>query len=207
VFDKLPRMRGGRWIAVGRLDFNSCGLLLFTNDGALADRLMHPRSGIDREYAVRIIGELSIEARARLLEGVDLEDGPARFGRLVDGGGEGTNRWYRVTIAEGRNREVRRMFEAVGLMVSRLMRVRYGPLQMPPRLKRGMTLELSPEDVKQLLRQLPAAAAPGAGAEAAGNAVAKLALADNALAAASSRPQRGRAENRPAATGRKRPAR
>lgn len=207
VFDKLPRMRGGRWIAVGRLDFNSCGLLLFTNDGALADRLMHPRSGIDREYAVRIIGELSIEARARLLEGVDLEDGPARFGRLVDVGGEGTNHWYRVTIAEGRNREVRRMFEAVGLMVSRLMRVRYGPLQMPPRLKRGMTLELSPEDVKQLLRQLPAAAAPGAGAEAAGNAVAKSALADNALAAASSRPQRGRAENRPAATGRKRPAR
>lgn len=157
VFDKLPRMRGGRWIAVGRLDFNSCGLLLFTNDGALADRLMHPRSGIEREYAVRIVGELTIEARARLLEGVALEDGLARFSRLVEGGGEGTNRWYRVTISEGRNREVRRMFEAVGLTVSRLMRVRYGPVQMPPRLKRGMTLELSPEEVKKLIRQLPAA--------------------------------------------------
>ena len=155
VFDRLPRMRGGRWIAVGRLDFNSCGLLLFTNDGSLADRLMHPRSNIEREYAVRIIGELSLEARQRLLEGVPLEDGVAHFGRLVDGGGEGTNRWYRVTLNEGRNREVRRMFEAVGLTVSRLMRVRYGPVQMPPRLKRGMTLELSPEDVRALLKYLP----------------------------------------------------
>ncbi|MBV2235735.1 MAG: pseudouridine synthase [Sterolibacterium sp.] len=155
VFDKLPRMRGGRWIAVGRLDFNSCGLLLFTNDGALAERLMHPRSNIEREYAVRIIGELSTEARARLLEGVELEDGPARFGRLLDGGGEGTNRWYRVILSEGRNREVRRMFEAVGLTVSRLMRVRYGPVHMPPRLKRGMTQELSPEDVRILLKSLP----------------------------------------------------
>ena len=155
VFDKLPRMRGGRWIAVGRLDFNSCGLLLFTNDGALADRLMHPRSGIEREYAVRIIGELSEEARQRLLEGVPLDDGTAQFGRLVAGGGEGTNRWYRVTISEGRNREVRRMFEAVGLTVSRLMRVRYGPLQMPPRLKRGMALELTPEDLRQFLKRLP----------------------------------------------------
>jgi 23S rRNA pseudouridine2605 synthase len=157
VFDRLPRMRGGRWIAVGRLDFNSCGLLLFTNDGALADRLMHPRSNIEREYAVRIIGELSLEARQRLLEGVPLEDGMAQFGRLVDGGGEGTNRWYRVTLNEGRNREVRRMFEAIGLTVSRLMRVRYGPIQMPPRLKRGMAMELSPDEVKTLLRHLPEA--------------------------------------------------
>lgn len=157
VFDKLPRMRGGRWIAVGRLDFNSCGLLLFTNDGGLAERLMHPRSGIEREYAVRVVGELSDQARAQLLEGVLLEDGPARFSRLLDVGGEGSNRWYRVTIAEGRNREVRRMFESVGLMVSRLMRVRYGPVHMPPRLKRGMTIELTPGDVKDLLRQLPAA--------------------------------------------------
>lgn len=157
VFDSLPRMRGGRWIAVGRLDFNSCGLLLFTNDGALADRLMHPRSNIEREYAVRVIGELSLEARQRLLEGVPLEDGNAHFGRLVDGGGEGTNRWYRVTLNEGRNREVRRMFEAVGMTVSRLMRVRYGPIQMPPRLKRGMTMELSPEDVRAMLKYLPEA--------------------------------------------------
>ncbi len=158
VFEKLPKMRGGRWIAVGRLDFNSCGLLLFTNDGALADRLMHPRSDIEREYAVRVVGEVSIDAKHRLTEGVELEDGMAHFGRLVDGGGEGTNRWYRVTISEGRNREVRRMFEAVGITVSRLMRVRYGPVQMPSRLKRGMTLELFPEDVKALLKLLPAAA-------------------------------------------------
>lgn len=158
VFDKLPRMRGGRWIAVGRLDFNSCGLLLFTNDGNLADQLMHPRSDIEREYAVRIIGELSLEARQKLLEGVELEDGLARFGRLVDGGGEGSNRWYRVTLAEGRNREVRRMFEAVGLTVSRLMRVRYGSVKMPPRLKRGMSMELSPQDVAALLKSLSPAA-------------------------------------------------
>ena len=155
VFDKLPKMRGGRWIAVGRLDFNSCGLLLFTNDGTLADRLMHPRSDIEREYAVRVVGEVSIEAKRKLTEGIELEDGMAQFGRLVDGGGEGTNRWYRVTISEGRNREVRRMFEAVGITVSRLMRVRYGPVHMPPRLKRGMALELSPDDVKLLLKRLP----------------------------------------------------
>ncbi|MBI3523582.1 MAG: pseudouridine synthase [Betaproteobacteria bacterium] len=158
VFDKLPKMRGGRWIAVGRLDFNSCGLLLFTNDGVLAERMMHPRSDIEREYAVRVVGELSITARQQLTAGIELEDGPARFGRLLDGGGEGANRWYRVTISEGRNREVRRMFEAVGVTVSRLMRVRYGPVQMPPRLKRGMVLELEAADVAALLKQLPAAA-------------------------------------------------
>jgi len=152
VFEKLPKMRGGRWIAVGRLDFNSCGLLLFTNDGAVADRLMHPRSEIEREYAVRVVGELSLDNKQRLTEGVPLEDGMANFGRLVDGGGEGTNRWYRVTISEGRNREVRRMFEAVGVTVSRLMRVRYGPVSMPPRLKRGMVLELEPGDVASLLK-------------------------------------------------------
>ena len=155
VFDQLPRMRGGRWIAVGRLDFNSCGLLLFTNDGALADRMMHPRSDIEREYAVRVVGELSMAARQQLTAGIELEDGLARFGRLVDGGGEGTNRWYRVTISEGRNREVRRMFESVGVTVSRLMRVRYGPVQMPPRLKRGMVLELEPSEVAALLKQIP----------------------------------------------------
>ena len=157
VFDKLPRMRGGRWIAIGRLDFNSCGLLLFTNDGTLADRMMHPRSEIEREYAVRVVGELSEQARQSLTAGIELEDGLARLGRLIDGGGEGTNRWYRVTISEGRNREVRRMFEAVGVTVSRLMRVRYGPVQMPPRLKRGMVLELEPSEVAALLKQIPAA--------------------------------------------------
>ena len=156
VFGKLPRIGGGRWIAVGRLDFNSCGLLLFTSDGALADRLMHPRSGIEREYAVRVVGELPLAAKERLVNGIELEDGVAHFGRLVEGGGEGTNRWYRVTLTEGRNREVRRMFEAVGITVSRLMRVRYGPVHLPPRLKRGMVLELSPEEVSALIKQLPA---------------------------------------------------
>jgi len=156
VFVKLPRIGGGRWIAIGRLDFNSCGLLMFTSDGTLADRLMHPRSEIEREYAVRVVGELSLEAKESLLDGLELEDGLARFVRLVDGGGEGTNRWYRVTLSEGRNREVRRMFEAVGVTVSRLMRVRYGPVQLPPRLKRGMVLELPPEDVAALIKQLPA---------------------------------------------------
>lgn len=156
VFDKLPKIRGGRWIAVGRLDFNSCGLLLFTNDGALAERLMHPRSEVEREYAVRVVGELTLENKHQLTEGVELEDGLAHFGRLVDGGGEGTNRWYRVTISEGRNREVRRMFEAVGVTVSRLMRVRYGPVSMPPRLKRGMVLELEPSEVTVLLKRIPA---------------------------------------------------
>lgn len=155
VFAKLPRIGGGRWIAVGRLDFNSCGLLIFTSDGSLADRMMHPRSEIEREYAVRVVGELSLEAKERLLEGIELDDGAAHFIRLADGGGEGTNRWYRVTLTEGRNREVRRMFEAVGVTVSRLMRVRYGPVQLSPRLKRGMVQELSPEDVAALLKQLP----------------------------------------------------
>lgn len=160
VFAKLPRIGGGRWIAIGRLDFNSCGLLMFTSDGALADRLMHPRSEIEREYAVRVVGELSLEAKEKLLEGIELDDGVAHFIRLADGGGEGTNRWYRVTLTEGRNREVRRMFEAVGVTVSRLMRVRYGPVQLPPRLKRGMVQELSPEDVAALLKHLPAVKKP-----------------------------------------------
>jgi len=157
VFSKLPRIGGGRWIAIGRLDFNSCGLLLFTNDGTLADRMMHPSAGIEREYAVRVVGELTPAMIKQLTEGIELEDGLARFGRMVDGGGEGTNRWYRVTLAEGRNREIRRMFEALGVTVSRLMRVRYGPLQLPPRLKRGMALELSPEEVAALMKQLPPA--------------------------------------------------
>ncbi len=159
VFGKLPRIGGGRWIAVGRLDFNSCGLLLFTNDGGLADRMMHPSAGIEREYAVRVVGELAPAQITQLTQGIELEDGLARFGRMVDGGGEGTNHWYRVTLAEGRNREIRRMFEALGVTVSRLMRVRYGPVNLPPRLKRGMTIELSPEEVAALFKALPPARA------------------------------------------------
>jgi 23S rRNA pseudouridine2605 synthase len=157
VFDKLPRIRGGRWIAIGRLDFNSCGLLIFSSSGELANRMMHPRYAIEREYAVRLLGELSEEATKQLTSGIQLDDGMARFQRLYPTGGEGANRWYEVTISEGRYREVRRMFEAVGVTVSRLMRVRYGPLALPPRLKRGQVMELSPVDVQALLKALPPA--------------------------------------------------
>jgi 23S rRNA pseudouridine2605 synthase len=158
VFEKLPRINGGRWIAIGRLDFNSCGLLLFTSSGDLANRLMHPRYGLERDYAVRILGELSDEAAQRLTTGIEIGDGEAHFLRLHDAGGEGANHWYNVTLAEGRNREVRRMFEAVGVTVSRLMRVRYGPIALPPGLKRGQCRELDSAEVAQLLKILDAPA-------------------------------------------------
>lgn len=154
VFNALPRLRGGRWIAIGRLDFNSCGLLLFTTDGALANRLMHPRYGIDREYAVRVLGEIDEDALKKLTEGIELEDGFAKFIRLQPAGGEGANHWYHVTLEEGRNREVRRMFAAVGVTVSRLMRVRYGPILLPASLKRGQCYELEPGEVQALLKAL-----------------------------------------------------
>ena len=154
VFAALPRMRGGRWIVVGRLDFNTSGLLLFTTSGDLANRLMHPSSQLVREYAVRVLGELTLDAQQQLLKGVELEDGPANFSSLVDAGGEGANKWYRVSLFEGRNREVRRMFEAVGCTVSRLIRVRYGPFALPPQLKRGRVHELSEAEVKVLMREL-----------------------------------------------------
>ena len=154
VFEKLPRINNGRWIAVGRLDFNSCGLMLFTSSGELANQLMHPRYELEREYAVRVLGEPTPEAMELLKTGVELEDGIARFNRIFEAGGEGANRWYNVTLSEGRNREVRRMFEAVGVQVSRLMRVRYGPVQLPPGLKRGLWRELELPEVTLLLKTL-----------------------------------------------------
>ena len=150
VYSKLPPVRGARWIAVGRLDYNSSGLLIFTTDGALAHRLMHPSFEVEREYAVRVMGEVMQEKMDTLCRGVDLEDGPARLDMIRDEGGTGSNHWYRVILREGRNREVRRIFQAVGVMVSRLMRVRFGIINMPPRLKRGHTLELTPPQIAQI---------------------------------------------------------
>lgn len=152
VFRKLPRLVQGKWQSVGRLDLNTEGLLLFTNSGALANQLMHPRFGLEREYAVRVLGALSEEEKQRLLEGVRLEDGMASFRSIEEGGGEGANCWYRVTIAEGRNREVRRIFEAVGHAVSRLIRIRYGAMVLPRGLRRGAWLELDSHEVRALMQ-------------------------------------------------------
>lgn len=154
VFDKLPRIRGAKWVAVGRLDYNTCGLLVFTTSGELANRMMHPRFGIEREYAVRLLGHLNREHVAKLKAGITLDDGPARCIAVEDEGGEGANHWYRIVLAEGRNRVVRRMFGALGVTVSRLMRVRFGIVTLPPRLKRGQVSELAPEEVRELLRGL-----------------------------------------------------
>lgn len=154
VFEKLPRVSGGRWIAVGRLDINTEGLLIFTTSGELANRLMHPRYEVEREYAVRILGEVTEEHRRQLLEGVPLDDGPAKFSRVDEAGGDGANRWYRVAIAEGRNREVRRIFETIGLTVSRLIRIRFGAIQLPRALSRGRYQELAPEWVQAWVHDL-----------------------------------------------------
>jgi 23S rRNA pseudouridine2605 synthase len=152
VFDKLPRLRAQKWTAIGRLDFNTSGLLIFTTSGELANRLMHPRFEVEREYAVRVQGEMTPEQMRQMVkQGIELDDGPVKFEKLSDEGGEGFNHWYRLVLKEGRNRIVRRTFEALGLPVSRLMRVRFGIVNLPPRLKRGMLAELGEGEVRQIM--------------------------------------------------------
>ncbi|MCW8385745.1 pseudouridine synthase [Fluoribacter dumoffii] len=155
VFDHLPHLRQGRWVQVGRLDLNTSGLLIFTNNGDLANKLMHPKYGLEREYAVRVHGQVSQEALNNLQKGIELEDGIAKFTRLEFRGGEGANAWYHVTLNEGRNREVRRLWESQGVEVSRLIRIRYGILTMPRFLSRGQCYELSPKEVSEFLASLP----------------------------------------------------
>ncbi len=152
VFDSLPKLRGQKWIAIGRLDFNTSGLLIFTTSGDLANRLMHPSFEVEREYAVRVQGEMPPDQMKQMVRrGIELEDGPVKFEKISDEGGEGFNHWYRIVVKEGRNRVVRRTFEALGLPVSRLMRVRFGIVNLPPRLKRGMQAELGEGEVRQVL--------------------------------------------------------
>lgn len=164
VFRRLPKLHQGKWQSVGRLDLNTEGLLLFTSSGELANNLMHPRFGLEREYAVRVLGSLNKDEKKMLLEGVKLDDGMAQFGSIEDGGGEGSNCWYRVTISEGRNREVRRMLEAVGHAVSRLIRIRYGAMVLPRGLKRGGWMELDEADIRSLVQAAGGGRAPAEGA-------------------------------------------
>ncbi|MFP4682586.1 MAG: 23S rRNA pseudouridine(2605) synthase RluB [Ectothiorhodospira sp.] len=150
VFQHLPTLRQGRWVSIGRLDLNTSGLLLFTTDGELANRLMHPSGGVEREYAVRVLGPVEPAVLERLCKGVELEDGPARFDAIRDAGGSGANHWYHVTLREGRNREVRRLWNAEGITVSRLIRVRYGPVELGSGLRLGRWRGLEPAEMKVL---------------------------------------------------------
>jgi 23S rRNA pseudouridine2605 synthase len=152
IFDKMPTLGRGRWITIGRLDINTAGLLLLTTDGDLAHRMMHPSFQIEREYAVRVVRELPPDIIKQLQEGVQLEDGIAHFGQIVDAGGTGMNHWYHVTLTEGRNREVRRLFDTVGITLNRLIRIRYGNVMLPRTLPKGHMRELTREEVAQLIR-------------------------------------------------------
>lgn len=154
IFTQLPRLSKGRWIAIGRLDINTQGLLLVTSNGELANRLMHPSRQMEREYAVRVLGSVSEEVMNRLRRGVMLEDGEAHFETIEDAGGEGANHWYHVTLREGRNRIVRRLWESQGIVVSRLMRVRFGDIALPPRLRARTFMELPQEEVDHLLKSV-----------------------------------------------------
>jgi 23S rRNA pseudouridine2605 synthase len=162
VFDRLPFVKNARWVAVGRLDINTTGLLLMTSDGELAHAMMHPSTKVDREYACRIRGEVSAEHQQNLLRGVELEDGPARFSDIREAGGSGENHWFHVTIMEGRNREVRRLWQSQGLTVSRLKRVRYGAVFLPKRLRVGHWSEITPRE-HEILREDVGLSARGAG--------------------------------------------
>ena len=163
VYDRLPSLQGERWVVVGRLDLSTSGLLLFTTDGNFANRLMHPSSMVEREYAVRVFGEVTDQTLQHLSTGVELEDGPAKFSRIVEAGGEGRNHWFHVTLAEGRNREVRRMWESQGFTVSRLIRVRYGHLVLPRDLKSGQWVELNESDINKLAETVGIRVRRGAG--------------------------------------------
>ena len=154
VFDHLPHLKQGRWVQVGRLDINTSGLLIFTNNGELANRLMHPKYELEREYAVRVYGQVSPDVIKALLAGVPFDEGIAKFKRIEFKGGEGTNTWYHVVLSEGKNREVRRLWQSQGVEVSRLVRVRYGPFQLPRSLDRGGFVELSVQDVDDYVKTL-----------------------------------------------------
>jgi 23S rRNA pseudouridine2605 synthase len=194
VFRRLPRLAQGKWQSVGRLDINTEGLLLFTNSGELANQLMHPRFGVEREYAVRVLGVVDDAERERLLQGIDIDGQSAAFKSIEDAGGEGANRWYRVVITEGRNREVRKLFEAVGHAVSRLIRVRYGSVVLPRGLRRGVWVDLEDSDVRALRQMARPQGRPGGAADGG----------DDARAARSEGEQRGRRGGRRSRQGERR---